>query len=278
MPHLFDPGYGRKPFSTLVANYPGSDVYPPKDFRLEWGPIFHRGRLDGSARVVVIGQDPGSHESIARRILVGEAGQRVQGFLAKLGIEKSYVLVNAFLYSVYGQGGGQRHKDDPAIAEYRNRWLDALLVGSQVEAVVALGGLADFAFQTWKATPSGESVDVAYRHIRHPTYPESASAAGQKKKSEAMKEMLAGWNEALGELRPEIRHPDVDRDLVPYGETLDKATDLAPIPDRDLPAGIPAWMRSLDAWALRRGEDAEAKRATLVVTVPRKQRPWNPSP
>jgi hypothetical protein len=34
------------------------------------------------------------------------------------------------------------------------------------------------------------------------------------------------------------------------------------------------WMRSLDAWAVRRGDDAETKRATLVVTVPRKQRPW----
>jgi hypothetical protein len=278
MAHLFDPGYGRKPFSTLVAGYPGSEVYPPKDFRVEWGPIFHRGRLDGSARVLVIGQDPGAHESIARRILVGEAGQRVQGFLAKLGIETSYVMVNAFLYSVYGQGGGNRHKDDPAIAEYRNRWLDALLVDRSVEAVVALGGLADFAFQAWRATPSGQSVDVAYQHIRHPTYPESASAAGQKTKSEAMKEMLAGWNEALEELRPHIHHPDVGRELVPYGEALDKATDLAPIPQRDLPAGIPEWMRSLDAWAVRRGDDAEAKRATLVVTVPRKQRPWNPPP
>src|SRR6266508_2464581 len=202
MPHPFDPGYSRKPFSTLAAAYPGPDVYPPKDFRVEWGPIFHRGRLDGTARVLVIGQDPGPHESIARRILVGEAGQRVQGFLAKLGIETSYVMVNAFLYSVYGQGGGQRHKDDPAIADYRNRWLDALLVGSGMEAVVALGGLADFAFQTWRATGSGQSVDVAYQHIRHPTYPESASAAGQKTKSEAMKEMLAGWNEALDDLRP----------------------------------------------------------------------------
>lgn len=276
MPHLFDPGYRRRPFTTLVANYPGSDVYPPNDFRVEWGPIFHRGRLDGSARVLVIGQDPGAHESIARRILVGEAGQRVQGLLAKLGIETSYVLVNAFLYSVYGQGGGQRHKDDPAIAEYRNRWFDALLVDSDVEAVVALGVLADFAFQTWRATPSGQSVDVAYRHIRHPTYPESASAAGQTTKSAAMKEMLSGWNEALLELRPNIHHPDVDRELVLYGEELDKSTDLAPIPERDLPAGTPEWMRSLDAWALRRGEDAEAKRATVVVTVPRNHRPWNP--
>ena len=278
MPHPFDPGYSRKPFSTLAAAYPGPDVYPPKDFRVEWGPVFHRGRLDGTARVLVIGQDPGSHESIARRILVGEAGQRIQGFLAKLGIETSYAMVNTFLYSVYGQGGGERHKDDHVIAGYRNKWLDALLVGRGVEVVVALGGLADFAFQTWRSTPSGHGVDVAYRHIRHPTYPESASSAGQKKKSEAMKEMLADWNEALQELRPNLHHPDVDRALVLYGEALDKATDLASIPDRDLPAGTPEWMRSLDAWALRRGEDAEAKRATIVVTVPRKQRPWNPSP
>ena len=51
----------------------------------------------------MLGQDPGQHESIARRCLVGEAGQRVQGLLWKLGIERSYVMVNAFLYSVYGQ-------------------------------------------------------------------------------------------------------------------------------------------------------------------------------
>lgn len=274
MPHQFDPGYVRKPFSELVSRHPGADVFPPKDFRVEWGPIFHRGRLDGSARVLVMGQDPGSHEAIVRRILVGEAGQRVQGFLAKLGIDRSYVMINAFLYSVYGQGGGRRHKDDPAIAEYRNRWLDALLVGRRVEAVVALGSLADFAYRKWSDTNAGQGVEVAYRHITHPTYPESASAAGQKTKAQAMKEMLAGWNDALEELRPAIRHPDATRDLVPYGEALDKKTDLAPIPERDLPAGLPAWMRSLDAWALRRGQDAEIKRSTLVVTVPRKQRPW----
>src|SRR5262249_60579276 len=102
MTHPFDPGYGNEPFQTLCADYPGTDVYPPERFRIEWGPIFHRGRLDGSARVLVIGQDPAQHESIVRRILVGEAGRRLQGFLAKLGITRSYVLINTFLYSVYG--------------------------------------------------------------------------------------------------------------------------------------------------------------------------------
>ena len=58
MPTPFDPGYGEEPFRGLVAAYPANPAYEPRGFRLEWGPIFHRGRLDGSARVLVIGQDP----------------------------------------------------------------------------------------------------------------------------------------------------------------------------------------------------------------------------
>jgi pterin-4a-carbinolamine dehydratase len=61
---------------------------------MNWGPIYYRGRLDGSAKVIVIGQDPAADENVARRILVGSAGQRVQGFLRKLGINRSYVIVN----------------------------------------------------------------------------------------------------------------------------------------------------------------------------------------
>ena len=111
MPHPFDPGYFEEPFLTLVEEYPEADVYPSGQFRVEWGPIFHRGRLDGSARVLVIGQDPAQHETIVRRILVGEAGRRVQGFLAKLGITRSYVLVNTFLYSVYGSVKASTRRD-----------------------------------------------------------------------------------------------------------------------------------------------------------------------
>ena len=275
MSPLFDPGYSRPPFAALVAHYPGPDVYPPEDFRVEWGPIFHRGRLDGSAKVLVIGQDPGAHESIARRILVGEAGQRVQGFLGKLGIASSYVMINAFLYSVYGQGGGERHDGDPAIARDRHAWLDALVVDSEVRAVVALGRLADHAFTAWRATPTGQDAGVVYRRITHPTFPESASAAGQIDYADAMRSMLADWNDALEILRPAIDDPDTSPDPSPYGETLDHDTDLAEIPDRDMPAGTPPWMRSLDAWAARVGEDAEDKRASVEVRVPTSQRPWH---
>ena len=169
--HQFDPGYSLAPFDALVANFPGADTYPNPDFRTEWGPVFHRGRLDGGAVVLVFGQDPGAHEAVVRRILVGEAGQRIQGFLAKLGITQRYVMVNTFLYSVYGQHGGERHRADPAIAAYRHQWLDALLMGRSVDAVIALGSLAGQAFGAWQKTPSGAATAVAFKQIIHPTFP-----------------------------------------------------------------------------------------------------------
>jgi hypothetical protein len=90
-----------------------------------------------------------------------------------------------------------------------------------------------------------------------------------------MRSMLEDWNEALEVFRPAIDDPDGEPNPAPYGESLDRDTDLAGIPDRDLPAGTPPWMRSLDAWADRVGEDAETKRATVVVRVPTSQRPWH---
>src|SRR3712207_7760306 len=47
----FDPGPVEEPFASLARRYHGPNVYPPADFRVEWGPIFHRGRLDNTARL-----------------------------------------------------------------------------------------------------------------------------------------------------------------------------------------------------------------------------------
>jgi hypothetical protein len=163
------------------------------------------------------------------------------------------------------------------VAAYRHAWLDALLVGRRVDAVLAFGRIADRAFNSWSETAGGQAVSAAYRSVPHPTYPESASAAGQKTKAEAMREMLAAWNDALQSLRPSICHPEVGDGPIPYGEEL-RPDDLAPIPDIDLPPGVPVWMRSLEAWAARLGPDEETKRATVVVTVPPGHRPWAQPP
>lgn len=97
-----------------------------------------------------------------RRVLVGEAGRRLQGLLAKLGLTQSYTIINTYLYSVYGSVKAVTEKD-PRLVDYRNRWLDALLLGSRVEGVIALGTAADTAWHTWKQTPSGKSV---HRYLR----------------------------------------------------------------------------------------------------------------
>ena len=270
----FDPGYGREPYATLVGDYPGDDVYAPAAFRTEWGPIFHRGRLDGSARVLLIGQDPATHEAICRRILVGEAGQRAQGFLAKLGITTSYVMINTFAYSVYGQRGGEKNVSVPGIVAYRNRWLDALAADNQIEAIVSLGHLADTAYKTWKATPAGAACRAAYETVLHPTYPDSASRSGTITKAEAFARLCSSWNAALTRLQPVVT-PDAARPLVPYGNTITPAEDV-PIPPEDLPPGLPAWTRSLDAWATRSGTDAQTKRSTITVTIPQAARTWPP--
>ena len=65
----------------------------------------------------MIDQDPAQHETIVRRILVGEAGRRLRGFLAKLGITKSYMLINTYLYGSVKA----TTRRDPRLIEYRNR-------------------------------------------------------------------------------------------------------------------------------------------------------------
>ena len=152
----------------------------------------------------MIGQDPAQSEAVVRRILVGEAGHRAQGLMAKLGFTSSYLLINTFLYSVYGQTGGEQHKDDPGIVAYRNDWLRSIFGGNAIEAVLALGSLADDAWQKWKQTPVGQNYSPAYEHVTHPTEPESSAGGDPTKLKAAIAAMLQNWNQALASLHPLI--------------------------------------------------------------------------
>jgi uracil-DNA glycosylase len=213
---------------------------------------------------------------VTRRILVGVAGQRTQGLLARLGLTRSYVMVNTFLYSVYGQGSGNAHIKDDAIATYRNSWLDTIVSHNDIAAIITFGTLATTAYRRrWLA--SGAEFAGHHAAVLHPTYPESASAAGQVTLADATKRLLADWNEALPALIAAITHPDEPAPGTPYGTTFTDA-DMPPIPPDDLPTGIPAWMRSARDWASRNGPDADTKRATITVEVPPAARPWLTQP
>ncbi len=267
MPTTFDPGYTQPAFQSLVDQAPDSTVYPFAAFRFEWGPIFHRGRLDGTSRVLCIGQDPAQHETVARRILIGTAGRRAQGFVSKLGFNRSYTLINTFLYSVYGQTGGNQHVSDPAITAYRNKWFAAVIANSSLEAVVAFGTLADTAWSKFLADPANAAAKkLPYQHVPHPTSPEGQGGSAATIAA-ATKQMLQKWNTAIQALRPQIKHPDVNSAFVPYGDAFTPA-DLVQIPRFDFPAGTPTWMCDDDGWATRTGATAADKRRTITVEVP----------
>jgi uracil-DNA glycosylase len=227
-----------------AAGTPGFDPGPPPDweaffaaapmatflgradlFRLEFGPVYFRGRLDGTARIIVVGQDPASDEILAHRIFVGLSGQRVQGFLRKLGLTRSYVMLNTFLFSIQGQFEGDVRglSQQGPILTYRNQYLDRLLAANPVQAVVAVGGAARDAVDRW---PGSHGLIV--EPITHPASPNQAST-------------LQRWNQALSALRG-IVEPDEDGapDPAPYG-TAWTASDHEPIPRTDLPFGVPGW-------------------------------------
>lgn len=86
--------------------------------------------------------------------------------------------------------------------------------------------------------------------------------------------MLEKWNAGLEALDEALTARDVEHPLEPYGEEL-LPEDRAPIPEADMPAGSPPWMRSLKTWARRVGDTAEDKRATIEVVVPKAERPWH---
>jgi uracil-DNA glycosylase len=267
MARAFDRGPTTDRFLDLLETYPDESAYPWKDFRVEWGPIFYRGRLDGTARILVIGQDPAEQECIARRPLVGTAGRRVQGFLAKLGMTRSYVIINAFLYGVYGGLTALRKRDAPGIREDRDAWLEAIFARRKPDAVVAFGGAAEAMFRGWEGRNG--SAGVPFRRVLHPTWPNSS---GQPL-GPATEKLLAEWNSALTLLFPEIGQRDVDVPLLPYGSKFEPE-DLPPIPREDLPAGIPSWMQGPRSWADRVAEGTTPKRARIAVTVPTEARGW----
>ena len=57
--------FDRGPTAQLAGHFGGVADAPVKgDFWFDWGPVFYRGRLDGSARVLCVASDPGPTERV----------------------------------------------------------------------------------------------------------------------------------------------------------------------------------------------------------------------
>ncbi|NIK60860.1 uracil-DNA glycosylase family protein [Kribbella shirazensis] len=224
----FDPG----PPAAVARHFATVPSYA--DFRQffwhDWGPIFYRGRLNGTARLLAIASDPGPTERIAGRTLVGDAGQRVQGFLTKLGLTRSYALVNAYAYALRPSLAQQAAPllSRPDQLAWRNTLFD-LITGPQLQAIVAFGAQARSAVRLWTDKP-----DVPVFEVPHPS-------------SRTPKVLLDKWREAITDLRAIVTpDPDGDSAVPNYGVKFTES-DYAPVPHRDLPFGVPPWLGD-DAW------------------------------
>ena len=197
----FDPG----PPPEVAEHFAGVPSYAPhRDlFWYDWGPVFYRGRLDGSARVLCIASDPGPTERVAGRTLVGDAGQRVQGFLHKLGLSRSYACVNA----------------DASVGPFVQ-----VLIGPALQAIVTFGLQARIAVEQWTDAPA-----VMIKKVPHPSSRDAAK-------------LITEWRAAVADLRIVVT-PDLggDNSGRNYDGKFSES-DYAPIPPGDLPFGLPSWL------------------------------------
>ncbi len=250
----YDPGPPAA-IATHLAALPGYGSFK-QFFWYDWGPIFYRGRLDRTAKVICIASDPGPTERIAARTLVGDAGQRVQGFLSKIGLSRSYVCLNAYAHAVFPSRADQARPmlSEPTHLAWRNTLYD-LVKGSSLQAIIAFGKQAQVAVDLW---PS--AADVPVIKIPHPSSRDAAALVTQ-------------WHAAVTRLRG-IVTPDDDAptNLPNYGNKLVEA-DYTPIPHRDLPFGAPSFLGD-DAWLRASDEFSSVIRPpgdlrTLIWRAPR---------
>jgi uracil DNA glycosylase superfamily protein len=199
--------------------------HPSGRFRTEFGPVYYRGRLNNSVRVLIVGQDPSTDEILAQRNLVGSAGQRAQRLLNKIGIRKSYAIFNTFLYGIKGQMDATMKAvavEAPILA-YRNSLFDKVVAANALQAIISFGNGADLAITNWPGRPAG----VPWFQLTHPSAPDNV--------------VLPNWNTHLNALHAAVA-PDsgAQVDLTPYGATFG-VSDVAEIPREDLSFGIVEW-------------------------------------
>ena len=199
--------------------------HPSGRFRTEFGPVYYRGRLTTGIKLLIVGQDPSTDEILAQRNLVGSAGQRLQRLLNKIGVTKSYVMFNTFLYGIKGQMDSVMNgvAVEPTILNYRNSLFAKIAGTNALQAIVTLGNGADLAITNWPARPAG----VPWFQLTHPSAPDAL--------------VVSSWNAQLNALHAAVT-PDSAAlvDTTPYGATFG-VNDVAPIPREDLSFGLPDW-------------------------------------
>ena len=253
-PWEFDPGPtktgGWPELFAATPNYRalGRAVVGREAFRWHFGPMFYRGRLDGSARVIVVGQEGAQDESLSHRSFTGGTGGHMQHFLAYLGLDRSYLFLNSFVYPIFGQYTADLRRlaqdtRSPVVA-HRHRILDKAVGDSDARLVIAVGKAAKESVANWirarggtadpdslqSATVGPSNASLRFLGARHP----GGAASG------GLKDIKADFAIAAGRMAAAIR---ADPGWLPADATTVRDLDApfryasAPVPHRDFPFG-----------------------------------------
>ena len=260
VPWEYDPGPPRnRRWARIFSETPnyrglGQAVLGHEGFRWHHGPMFYRGRLqDNAVKVVVIGQEGAQDESLAHRSFTGGTGARMQHFLNYMGITRSYLFLNTFVYPIFGQYNDDLRwlAQDPEspIVKHRHEIYNYVLERNDVQLIVAVGRAAKESVVTWVESRGGScsqgSQDVSkctgaaldpHTHVIGVLHPGGAGQGG------SVSAIIADFKRALGTIKqwmdadPAWLPPDPDgqrqfNQLYRYRS--------APIPFRDFPFGIP---------------------------------------
>lgn len=179
-PGEYDPGApaGSK-WVELYASAPnyreiGKAILGGKDekFRWEMGPMWYRGRLgQNQVKAFIVGQEGAQDENVSNRAFTGSTGTKTQAFLNHIGVYRSYLFMNTFVYTINGQldgtnpkfafleqGHGTDDVEDSPIVQYRHRLFDNMLVqnAGSIALFMGVGSGGKASLATWINARGGE--------------------------------------------------------------------------------------------------------------------------
>ncbi len=263
-PWEYDPGPPRnRRWPRLFAETPnyrglGKAMTGREEFRWHFGPMFYRGRLgDHQVKVLVVGQEGAQDESLSHRAFTGGTGGRMQNLLNHLGITRSYLFLNTFVYPIFGQYDGDnrelaQHPDSP-IRQHREALFDYVVARNDLRLAIAVGTAAKESLASWLESHGGSAdprhLDRADASVISPRlklvgvmHPGGIARGG------GVSRIRASFVAAI---RAVERWAGQDPDWLPVDEDAVRSPASAwrytsdPIPFRDFPYGI--------CWRLGRG-------------------------
>jgi uracil-DNA glycosylase len=270
VPWEYDPGPPRnRRWPRLFAETPnyralGLALTGREAFRWHFGPMFYRGRLgDGQVKVLIVGQEGAQDESLAHRSFTGGTGARMQYVLLHLGITRSYLFLNTFVYPIFGQYGSSlralaQDLRSP-VCQHRNEIFDYAAARNDLHLAIAVGNAAKESLATWVMSHGGNAdpgrLHDAESSVISPRLRMVGVVHPGAAQDTPVSEITADFRAALRRIE---RWSTEDPSWLPADpdgvrQSADDYTyKSAPIPFRDFPYGI--------AWRLGRGATSSNRR------------------